>query len=144
MLSFGRTGEQSEARGERPATSQWTTGQKGHRKRNGGDTKQDSAEQAQRERSVKCGQTARKSGGKTYGKGQPSEIVSGKVAVRVGVAGVSSAVAKESILPSGMDPSGLAAERWSKERLGSGWSLASPAGMRAGDSAWWVCLPGAG
>ena len=54
----------------------------------------------------------------THGRGQPSKMVSGKVAVRVGVAGVSSAVAAESSLPGGMGPGGQAARGRSEGCLG--------------------------
>ena len=70
-------------------------------------------------------------GGGAHGRGQPSTMVSGKVAVRVGVAGVSSAVAAESSLPGGMDPGGLAARERSRGCPGRSWSPASPGGHRA-------------
>ena len=85
--------------------------------RHGSGATRDPAESAQE--ATKSGPPARTMG-RTHGRGQPSEMVSGKVAVRVGVAGVSSAVAMESSLPSGMGPGGLAAEGRSKGCLGRG------------------------
>ena len=100
-----------------------------------------------------AGTQTQRHGGTTRGRcrahvrGHPSKMVSGKVAVRVGVAGVSNAVAMESSLPGGMDPCGLAARGRSERRLGHAWSLASPSGKRVGVSVWWACVwagPGGG
>ena len=58
-------------------------------------------------------------------RGQPSRTVSGKVGERVGVTGVSRAVAMESGMPGGMDSGGIAAGERSKCRLGIPYSWAA-------------------